>query len=153
VLIRRQFQILVTTLALLASAFSAGAQDVLFSPNLRDIVPRQFEQANNWSKLPPSYTFGTALSGNIPAANTFAKSRELPPGTGISNDQFRIGASYLEIQTRKILQPFEVLRRSGCETDEECAEYSGLPKSEPSKQPIKGLKKPFFGLSITTPLQ
>src|SRR5205807_9672893 len=95
----------------------------------------------------------TGLSGISPLANTFRNWRELPPAGAISNDQFRQGASYLEIQTRKSLQPFDALRRSGCETDEECEEYSGLPRSEPSRRTIKGTKKPFIGLSITHPLQ
>ena len=59
------------------------------------------------------------------------------------------GGTYLDLRTKKTLKTFEPLRRSGCETDEECADYSGLPRSEPPK----GLKKPFLGLSITKPLQ
>ncbi len=165
-LIRRQFQILAATAGLLAWASTAGSQALLFSPNLTDIVPRQFDnretpeksapglgQENNWAKLPPSYTFGTGLSGNSPLANNFRNWRELPPAGAISNDQFRIGTSYLEVQTRKSLQLLDVLPRNGCETDEECDEYSGLPRSEPSRRTVKGTKKPFIGLSITQPLQ
>ena len=165
VLIRHQFQILTTAAALLAWIISAGAQALLFSPNLTDIVPHQFdktekaeksatalEQANNWTRLPPNYTFGTDLSGNNSRANTFRNRREQSEASASSSDQFRIGGNYLEIQTRKNLQPFDVLRRNGCETDEECEEYLGLPKTEPPKGTGKISKKPFIGLSITRPL-
>jgi len=165
VLIRRQFQILATAAALLSWTISAGAQELLFSPNLTNIVPRQLdkaeateksatalEQVNNWTRLPPNYTFGTDSSGNNSLANTFRNWREQPPASGNSNDQFRIGNNYLAIQTRKNLQ-LDVLRRNECETDEACAEYFGLPKSEPPKGSAKTLKKPFIGFSITRPLQ
>src|SRR5262245_2879948 len=138
VLLRRPLQI-VATAALLALASGAGAQELLFSPNLKDIVPRQFEQANTWSKLPPGYTFGTDLSGSYSEVNAFRNPRELPPASGSSSDQFRVGTSYLEIQTLKNLQPLDVLRRGNCETDEECAEYSGLPKAGGSKGTLKGV--------------
>jgi hypothetical protein len=62
--------------------------------------------------------------------------------------QFRLG-----IETRKSLQTPEYLRRSDCADDDECEEYSGLPRSQPGKMTVKNLKKPFIGLSITTPLQ
>jgi len=167
VLIRRGFPLIAIKAALLASVIGASAQALLFSPNLADIVPRQFDhpetaqksstsllQQSGWSKLPPSYTFGIDPSGNITLPNSFRKPRELPPAGGVSSDQFRLGSSYLEIQTRKSLQPFDPLRPNGCETDEECAEYSGLPRSpEPSRRTLKGTKKPFIGLSITQPLQ
>src|SRR5262245_41668000 len=62
--------------------------------------------------------------------------------------QFRLG-----IETQKRLQTPETLRPTGCVIDDECEEYSGLPKSEPGRKAVKNLKKPFIGLSITAPLQ
>jgi hypothetical protein len=65
-----------------------------------------------------------------------------------ASGQIRLG-----IETRKSLQTPEYLRRSDCADDDECEEYSGLPRSQPGKMTVKNLKKPFIGLSITTPLQ
>ena len=48
--------------------------------------------------------------------------------------------------TEEIQTPF---KRTDCASDDECADYSGLPKSEPSKRTLKNLRKPFIGLSIT----
>src|SRR6516162_2473712 len=62
--------------------------------------------------------------------------------------QFRLG-----IQTQKSVQTPEPLRRSDCEINDECDEYSGLPKSHPGKTTVKNFRKPFLGLSITTPLR
>jgi hypothetical protein len=67
-----------------------------------------------------------------------------------SNGKFSFGDTYLRIQTQKNLQsPW----RTDCASDDECADYSGLPKSEPSKRTLKNLRKPFIGLSVTRPLQ
>jgi hypothetical protein len=64
-----------------------------------------------------------------------------------------IGSFRLGIETRKSVQLPEALRRNDCATDDECEDYSGLPKSGQEKKTLKGLKKPFIGLSITAPLQ
>jgi hypothetical protein len=69
--------------------------------------------------------------------------------SGFPNGQFRF-----EIQTQKSVQMPEHLRPSNCPTDDECEEYSGLPKSDPGNTTtVKNFKKPFIGLSITAPLQ
>jgi hypothetical protein len=70
-----------------------------------------------------------------------------------SPDQFRLGNSYIGVQTQKSLQPPEPLRRSDCPRDEDCTDYPGLPKSGAPKSTVKSLRKPFIGLSITTPLR
>ena len=64
------------------------------------------------------------------------------------NGQFQIG-----ILTQKNVQTPEPLRRSDCEINDECDDYSGLPKSHPGKTTVKNFRKPFLGLSITTPLR
>lgn len=61
--------------------------------------------------------------------------------------------SYLRIQTQKTLQTPPPFRRSDCSTDDECADYSGLPKSKSPKSALNNLKNPFIGFSVTTPLQ
>ena len=66
----------------------------------------------------------------------------------IRSGRFRLG-----IETEKRLRIPEPLRPTGCVIDDECDEYSGLPKSEPERNAAKNLKKPFIGLSITAPLQ
>src|SRR5260370_1583513 len=68
-------------------------------------------------------------------------------------DQFLLGGSRLGIQTEKSLRTSDPLRRTECATDDECADYSSLPKSEPGKRNLKTLRKPFIGLSIIRPLQ
>jgi hypothetical protein len=77
------------------------------------------------------------------------------PSIGSTNpsERFSVGNSYFGIETQKGLQnPF---RRTDCANDDECADYSGLPKSEPpsNKKNLKNLKKPYIGLSVTKPIQ
>jgi hypothetical protein len=62
------------------------------------------------------------------------------------NERLRLG-----IQTQKSLRAPEPLRRNDCATDDECDDYSWLPKSEPPN--TKNSKIPFLGLSITAPLK
>jgi hypothetical protein len=63
------------------------------------------------------------------------------------------GQIRLGIQTQRNVQTPEPLRRSDCEINDECDDYSGLPKSHPGKITTKNFRKPFIGLSITTPLR
>ena len=72
----------------------------------------------------------------------------LSPISDNPSGQFRLG-----IQTQKSIQTPEPSRRSDCEINDECDEYSGLPKSHPGKTTVKNFRKPFLGLSITTPLR
>jgi hypothetical protein len=71
-----------------------------------------------------------------------------PRGSDDATGQFRLG-----IQTQRNVQTPEPLRRSDCEINDECDDYSGLPKSHPQKITTKNFKKPFIGLSISAPLQ
>ena len=64
-----------------------------------------------------------------------------------------LGHGRLGIQTEKSVRASDPLRRAECTSDEECADYSSLPRTEPSKRNLKTLRKPFIGLSITRPLQ
>jgi hypothetical protein len=159
----------------LATGASADSEELLFLPNVSDIGPSQFDQRelcaksssaikqeNNSTKCIPLafplidwHSFDTDFTKNIGGGNGFDNSRDGSSIRGLTNpnDQFRFGNSYLGIQTQKSLQTFEPFRRADCATDDECADYSGLPKSEPPKKTMKNLRKPFFGLSITTPLR
>lgn len=74
-------------------------------------------------------------------------------GSKYPTDEFRLGISYIRIQTQKIFQRPERSNPSDCTTDDECADYSGLPKSKQLKTSKKNFRKPFIGLSITTPLK
>jgi hypothetical protein len=162
------------TFTALVTFATAGAQDQTFSPGLSGAGSRQFEQTQSteksastikqddewtkWMKLPQvphvgSYwdSFDADFTRNI-GGDGFKESRD-PASTSKpanSNDTFSFGKSHLGIQTEKDLKsPW----RTDCASDDECADYSGLPKSEPSKRTLKNLRKPFFGLSVTTPLQ
>ena len=68
-------------------------------------------------------------------------------------DQFQFGDSYFGIQTQKTFQIPQLLGQSDCTTDDECADYSSLPKTKQPKMATKSIHKPFVGLAITTPLQ
>jgi hypothetical protein len=165
------------TLIILATGARADAEELLFSPNL-SVDSSQFAQPElheksssaikqdynwtKWKRLPQASPFtdlhwrssGTDFGKNTGGDNGF-NSRDASSMSGSTNpnDQFRLGDGYLGIQTQKSLQTPEPLRRADCPKDEECADYSGLPKSEPPKMNLKNLKKPFIGLSITAPLQ
>jgi hypothetical protein len=168
--------ILIVLAALMLSASGAGAEwnELLFSPNLSDLPASQLgrsepqekpagaikQDSTQWMSLPqavpfidsPTRSFGKDFGGNI---GTGSKLRNFgDAGTsGSTNDQFRLGNSYLGIQTQKHVQGLDRFWRTDCATDEDCVDYSGLPRSEPHKKDIKSFRKPFFGLSITTPLQ
>jgi len=69
-------------------------------------------------------------------------------------EELLLGGSRLGIKTEKTLRASDPIRRSECPTDDDdCADNSGLPKSEPGKRSLKTLRRPFIGLSITRPLQ
>jgi hypothetical protein len=104
----------------------------------------------------PAYwpSFDSGIGGQVRAGTSFDRndapspSAAAPPG-----DQLRMGSSYLGIQIEKNVQALETLRRIDCPTDDECAEYSGLPKSGQPKASVRNFKRPFIGLSITRPLE
>jgi hypothetical protein len=93
-----------------------------------------------------------SLNGEMGSGGTNAfKHLGDAPSTSASPSQsggFRLG-----IQTEKSVQTPSSLRRSECTAaDEECEEYSGLPKSNPANK-LKGIRNQFLGLSVTSPLQ
>ncbi len=77
-----------------------------------------------------------------------SKGEESAPG-----DQFRLGNSYIGIQTQKSLQTPDQIARGDCPKDEDCTDYPGAPRFLNPKTNVKSLRKPFIGLSITAPLR
>ena len=73
-------------------------------------------------------------------------------GASAQNDWGSLGRSSVQFRTEKQFQTPEPFRRTDCSSEEECADYSPFPKSRPSKTTAKNVRKPFLGLSITTPI-
>ena len=131
----------VVAVTLLSECPCAHSEEKLVLPNLSDIVSTPFSQVGNSS----------TAHDDFGESNVLGKSLRDAPSAGESttrNNQLRLG-----IQTEKNLQVIDPLRRSECLTEDECTDYSGLPKSEPIKRSLKNLRKPFFGLSISKPIQ
>ena len=82
-----------------------------------------------------------------------------PPGSASSFDKFKIGDSYFGVETQRRLQTRVPSGKVDCATDEECEDYSALPRSKSrdsvgtNSSSILRLRKPFFGLSITRPIE
>jgi hypothetical protein len=68
------------------------------------------------------------------------------------NDKVQLGGGYIGVQTEKSVRVIEPAKPTDCTNDDECMDYSGLPKSTPARHGLRSLRKPFLGLSITTPL-
>ena len=85
-----------------------------------------------------------------------------PPVPGSTNafDKLKIGDGYLGVDTQRRLQTRVPSGKVDCATDEECEDYSPIPKSR-SRGSTSGTnspsmfhtRKPFFGLSLTTPIE
>ena len=98
-------------------------------------------------------TYGLSASGSLSATVGESSSKmswlkPSPKDRKIQSVNFGLG-----IQTQKSVQTPEPLRRSDCEINDECDDYSGLPKSHIGKTTAKNFRKPFIGLSLTAPLQ
>jgi hypothetical protein len=164
------------TLIVLATGAGAPAEEPLFSPNAPGATgsqarpaatvekpPSRIEQdpaLSKWMTLPavsdPAYwsSFNSSIGGNVRAGTTFNRNDAPSPSAAAApGDQLKVGRNYLGIQTQKNVQALQSLRRNDCEDDDECAEYSGLPKSGQPKASVRNFKRPFIGLSITSPLE
>jgi hypothetical protein len=157
-------------LAVLAAAWvlasqSAPAQQAESEP--KAVVPSPatdpMGRDDNWTKwldLPPIaphldwYTrpVETDFGKN---GNGLKSPRASAQGSGSTEpaDRFAFGSNYFGIETQKGLQdPFR--QRKDCANDDECAEFSGLPKSGgQAKKSFKNFKPPFIGLSVTRPIE
>ena len=131
----------------------AGAAEKLPSRTVQD------PGLSEWMTLPavsdPYWpSFDSSIGGNVRAGTTFDRNNAPSPSAAAApGDQLKVGRNYLGIQTQKNVQALQSLRRIDCEDDDECAEYSGLPKSGQTKGSMRNLKRQFIGLSITRPLE
>jgi hypothetical protein len=164
---------LAATFMVLATGAVSRAEESLPSPDLQagtgpqarpagaaEEPPSRTEQnpgLSEWMTLPavsdpyrPS--FDSSIGGQVRAGTSFDRNNS-PGAAAAPGDQLKVGSSYLGIQIEKNVQVLESLRRIDCPTDDECAEYSGLPKSGQTKASVRNFKRPFIGLSITRPLQ
>jgi hypothetical protein len=163
-------------LIVLATGPAVPAEEPLSSPNAPSATGSQANPAGTaellqgrtmqepglsaWMTLPavsdPAYwsSFDSSVGGQVRAGTSFDRN-DAPSSSAAAtpSDQLRVGSSYLGIQTQKNVQALQSLRRNDCEDDDECAEYSGLPKSGQPKASVKNFKRPFIGLSITRPLE
>ena len=113
-------------------------------------------QASPLADLPPgSLDTNSKNSGEIDSgkagASGFNRFQDVSSISGSANqsDRLRLG-----IETEKSLQTPKSLRRvNDCADDDECDDYSGLPRSHRAHSTLKSLITPFIGLSITSPLR
>jgi hypothetical protein len=170
--------IIVLTTGAQARSQTAENWDPFGSPKLLDTGPRNPDQnklrhklfhkikrdnkLSKWTAIPespplidfPWPPFITDYNKSIRDNDGFKTLQGLP-AAGESKtliDQFKFGDSYFGIQRQKTFQIPHLSEQPDCTTDDECADYSGLPKAKQSKTPLKNLRKPFIGLSITKPL-
>jgi hypothetical protein len=166
---------LAATFMVLATGAVSRAEESLPSPDLQagtgpqarpagsaEKPPSRTEQdpgSSEWVTLPavsdPYWpSFDSSIGGNVRAGTSFDRNNVPSPSAAAApGDQLKVGRNYLGIQIEKNVQALESLRRIDCPTDDECAEYSGLPKSGQPKASTRNFKRPFIGLSITRPLE
>ena len=164
---------------------STESNQLLFSPNLADSSASTLKPAkarskptgkkgapsNSWAgpphiaSYPEAYwstfdiDFKKGFDGSAPSKK-FEYTSPLPGPTN-SFDQLKIGDSYLGIETQRRLKTQVPSGKVDCATDEECEDYSALPKSKSrgsigassSSPSLLHTRKPFFGLSVTTPIE
>jgi hypothetical protein len=107
----------------------------------------------------PSQSNSSMVSAPVPGPFSprrpvSADADQIASGLSAPADQFRFGNAYIGIQTQRILQTPDQIRRSDCPIDEDCTDYPGPPRlMSPKTTTIKSLRKPYIGLSITAPLR
>jgi len=126
--------------------------------------------ANVWTTPPPlvpysgSYwnPFGVDDRAGVDANSGSKKFRYTSPsyGSASSFDKIKLGDSYLGMETQRRLQTHVSSGKVDCATDEECEDYSAMPRSKSrasvgtsSSPNLLHSRKPFFGLSVTTPIE
>ena len=108
-------------------------------------------------EMPSSASQANSATAVTPLAGPFSPRRpvgidadQIASGLSTPADQFRVGNTYIGIQTQRILQTPDQIRRSDCPIDEDCTDYPGAPRlMSPKTTTIKSLRKPYIGLSIT----
>lgn len=132
-----------TTLILVAACGQTGSEELPFLPNLSDISA-QLKHAEQPSTAP-----GVRNQGDGNPSKALPSIRE-PTSR---NDSLRIGESSVGIKTEKSLRVIEAYKQNDCVSDDDCEDYSGLPKSAPARRTLKNVRKPFLGLSISRPIE
>jgi hypothetical protein len=89
--------------------------------------------------------------GETPAADKKARNAPSMSDSKDPNDKFQLGRSYIGVQTEKTVRVIDPTKSTDCANDDDCMDYSGLPKSAPARHGLKSFRRPFLGLSITTP--
>jgi hypothetical protein len=167
--------LLAVVFVMLAGGAASAGEDALPSPTASGAAGTQVDppkvsdtenqseedsKLSHWLTLPPTSgpaywsSFDSGAAKNVRPGATFNRSNASSSSAATApNDQLRVGNSYLGIQTKKNVELLQSLRRNDCPTDDECAEYSGLPRAEQPKTSVKNLKRPFIGLSITRPIE
>jgi hypothetical protein len=129
-------------LAIVAAYGQARSEELPISPSSSDVAA-QLKQAEQ-----PSIALGVPNGGN---GNT---SKAVPSRGATDRDgSVRIGESSIGIKTDKSLRVIEPYKENDCANDDDCSDYSGLPKSAPARRTLKNVRKPFFGLSISRPIE
>jgi hypothetical protein len=90
--------------------------------------------------------------GESPAADNKVRTAAPAKNSTRQTDKVHLGGSYIGVQTEKTVRVIDPSKPTDCTNDEDCMDYSGLPKSAPARHGLKSFRKPFLGLSITTPL-
>jgi hypothetical protein len=141
---------------MVAAAFSAHSHDfssppqpsaVQFDTGQKGEMPSSASPNNSTALTPMPRPFSPRRPVGVDAD-------QIASGLSTPTDQFRLGNSYIGIQTQRILQPPDQIRRSDCPIDEDCTDYPGAPRSmSPKPSTIKSLRRSYIGLSITAPLR
>jgi len=142
---------------MVAAAFSAHSHDFSSPPQPS---AAQFDTGRK-GEIPSSANQSNSSAALTPVPRPFSPRRpvgvdadHIASGLSTPADQFRLGNSYIEIQTQRILQPPDQIRRSDCPIDEDCTDYPGAPRSmSPKPSTMKSLRRSYIGLSITAPLR
>jgi len=126
--------------------------------------------ANVWTSPPPVVAYSASYwnvldiddSAGGEGNGATQKFRYTSPsyGSASSIDKIKLGDSYLGIDTQRRLQTRTPSGKADCATDEECEDYSVMPRSRSrasvgtsSSSSLIRSRKPFFGLSVTTPIE
>jgi len=137
----------VFALGIVLLALAVGRPDIGIGPTDRSpaaTVTSHLAQGKTMIQLAQA----SALA-DLPAASQRVRDASAISGSANPNDRLRLG-----IETEKSVQTPKSLRRvNDCADDDECDDYTGLPRSHPAHSTLKNLRTPFIGLSVTSPLQ
>ena len=115
-----------------------GLKSTIVMPPEWLTAPRSAEFHRNWTSIDPGKP-----------GRDFAR----PDRPAKPRDQVTIGKSVLGFTTEKQVGLPNFLKPADCVNDDECAEYSSLPRARQPKPGLMNVRKPYFGLSLKTPIQ